>query len=107
MLPVHLLVGRVVTGAGREELVKPSGLPGGVLADELEVVTADQVHQVGQQGQGQSCGREVAAVVADDPQQGAQVAFADRHRGCHGVPPSPGALTLLPWCSVGHTQNVE
>jgi hypothetical protein len=46
-------------------------LPAAVHASDLHLIAADLVFQVSQQGQWQPLGREVGAVVADDPRQGA------------------------------------
>jgi hypothetical protein len=49
----------------------------------------DLVLQLGQQGERQPRRRQIAAPVADDSQQGAQVPFADGYRGRHAAPPPP------------------
>jgi hypothetical protein len=87
LIPVRPLQ---ILGRGRNDapkiLPEPIRLPVAVQAGDLHLIAADLVFQVSQQRQWQPLRREVGAVVADDPRQGAQVPFAGRHRSCHQVP---------------------
>jgi hypothetical protein len=104
--PVHLVGGFVVAlKVGRVFLPDPAGLLAGVEAKKRQNIAVDLTRQLGQQRRRQPLGREIAAVVADDPQQGAQIPFADRHRGCHAAPLPPLTSTVRPRHWPGHTQN--
>ena len=90
VLPVHLLprlrreIGRVA-----DVVQEPVVFPSAVESLELHLVAADLVHQVGQQGQRQpSVSGQVGAVIADNPDQDAQIPLADRHRRSHQITPA-------------------
>jgi hypothetical protein len=68
----------------------------GVLAAEGEQITAHLGHQVTQQRQWQPGLRQVRAVLADDPGQGAQIPFARGQWSPHRPLLSPGDFTLRP-----------
>jgi hypothetical protein len=100
---VHLVGGFVVVfEIGRVFLIDPAGPLDGVKAEERQHIAANLIGQLGQQRRRQPLGRDIAAVVADDAQQGAQVALTDRHGRRHGVPlPGRSPLYTGPW--PGHT----
>src|SRR5690348_3490449 len=89
--PERRLVKFGVVGFGRNGLPEPVHLPAAVGAAEDHEIAADQSEQVTEQGRRQPLGRGFAAVIADDPRQGAQVPSAGCYRAFHHTaPPAPG-----------------
>jgi hypothetical protein len=69
-------------------------LPEAVLADKQQVIAANQIPHVTEHGGRHPFGRRLAAVIADDPCQRAQVAFARGHGSPHHPLLSPDDVTL-------------
>src|SRR6185312_7280684 len=81
--PERRLVKFGVVGFDRNGLPEPVHLPAAVGAAEDHEIAADQSEQVTEQRRRQPLGRGFAAVIADDPRQGAQVPSAGCYRASH------------------------
>src|ERR1043165_8279061 len=92
--PERRLVELGVVGFGRHGLPEPVHSLAAVGAREDREIAADQSQQVSEQGRRQPFGpvsRGFAAVIADDPRQGAQVPSAGCYRAVHHASlPYPG-----------------
>ena len=79
-----------VVGFDRQGLPEPVDLPAAVGAREDHEIAADQSEQVTEQRRRQPLSRRFAAVIADDPRQGAQVPSAGCYRASSSRHPPPG-----------------
>src|SRR2546423_2816718 len=91
VLPERRAVVLAVVVFGGGELPEPVRLPAAVVTLEEQVIAADQSQQVTEQGRRHPVGGGLAAVIADDPRQGAQVPSAGCYRALHHASlPHPG-----------------